>query len=429
MRLQRCTLVWLLTATSFLLAQPAPMKAIQGELDRLYPALDALYLDLHEHPELSGHEVRTAAKMADQMRKAGFDVTTGVGGTGVVGVLRNGQGPTLLLRTELDALPVQEKTGLAYASQVPGVMHACGHDLHMTTLTGAASVLNRLQDRWRGILVLVAQPSEETVGGARPMIADGLFTRFPKPDFALALHDSGNVPAGQIAWVEGYAYANVDSVDITLFGKGGHGAAPHTTVDPIVLAARTILALQTLVSREKDPMEPGVITVGSIHAGTKHNIIPDEARLQLTVRSYAPSVRKLLLDGIVRIVKAEAAAARSPRDPLIAFSEGQDSLYNDPAFTRRLVAAIGKGLGPDNVVAGKAVMGAEDFGEFGKAAGIPSVMLSLGAVEPGRFKAAKASGEVLPTPHSPLFAPDKERSIRTGVEALVLAALEVLAIP
>jgi hippurate hydrolase len=290
-------------------------------------------------------------------------------------------------------------------------------------------VLSRLKDRWRGALVLVAQPAEETVGGARAMIADGLFTRFPKPDFALAIHDSSNGPAGQIAWVEGYAYANVDSVDITLFGKGGHGAAPHTTVDPIVLAARTILALQTLVAREKDPMEPGVITVGSIHAGNKHNIIPDEARLQLTVRSYAPAVRKQLLEGIVRIVKAEATAGRSPREPLIAFSEGQDALYNDPAFTRRLVAALGKGLGPANVVAGKPVMGAEDFGEFGKAAGIPSVMLSLGAVEPGRFKAAQASGEALPSPHSPLFAPDRERSIPTGVEVLVLSVLEVLAVP
>jgi hippurate hydrolase len=429
MQLSQWVLVGLLAMPAVLAAQAAPMKAIQGELDRIYPALDALYLDLHQHPELSGQEVKTAVKMADQMRKAGFEVTTDVGGTGVVGVLRNGQGPTLLLRTELDALPVQEKTGLAYASQEPGVMHACGHDLHMTTLTGAASVLNRLRDRWRGTLVLVAQPAEETVGGARAMIADGLFTRFPRPDFALAIHDSGSVPAGRIAWVEGYAYANVDSVDITLFGKGGHGAAPHTTVDPIVLAARTILALQTLIAREKDPMEPGVITVGSIHAGNKHNIIPDEARLQLTVRSYAPAVRKQLLDGIVRIVKAEATAGHSPREPLIAFSEGQDALYNDPAFTRRLVAAIGKGLGPDNVVAGKAVMGAEDFGEFGKAAGIPSAMLSLGAVEPVRFKAALASGEALPSPHSPLFAPDRERSIRTGAEALILAALEVLAVP
>jgi len=429
MRLRPSVFVCLLALPALLVAQLAPMPIIRGELERLYPALDALYLDLHRHPELSGKEVKTAAKMAGEMRKAGFEVTPSVGGTGVVGVLRNGQGPTLLLRTELDALPVQEKTGLPYASLEPGVMHACGHDLHMTTLTGAATVLNRLKDRWRGTVVLVAQPAEETVGGARAMIADGLFTRFPKPEFALALHDSGSVPAGQIAWVEGYAYANVDSVDITLFGKGGHGAKPDSTVDPIVLAARTILALQTLISREKDPMEPGVITVGSIHAGTKHNIISDEAKLQLTVRSYAPAVRKQLLAGIVRIVKAEAAAGNAPKEPLIAFSEGQDALCNDPAFTHRLVAALGKGLGAERVVAGKAVMGAEDFGEFGKAAGIPSAMLSLGAVEPGRFQAAQASGEVLPSPHSPLFAPDRERSIRTGVEALVLAALEVLALP
>jgi hippurate hydrolase len=422
-------LVCLLALPALLAAQSAPMAAIRGELDRLYPALETLYLDLHRHPELSGVEVKTAAKMAEQLRKAGFEVTTGVGGTGVVGVMKNGKGPTLLLRTELDALPLQEKTGLPYASEEPGIMHACGHDLHMTGLAGAAAVLSRLKDRWRGTVVLVAQPAEETVGGARAMIADGLFTRFPRPDFALALHDSGTVRTGQIAWVEGYAYANVDSVDITLFGKGGHGAKPDTTVDPIVLAARTILALQTIISREKDPMEPGVITVGSIHAGTKHNIISDEAKLQLTVRSYAPEVRRQLLAAIVRIVKAEALAANAPREPLIAFSESQDATYNDPAFTRRLVAAIGKGLGAANVVAAKAVMGAEDFGEFGKAAGIPSAMLSLGAVEPGRFRAAQASGEVLPSPHSPLFAPDRERSIRTGVEALVLATLEVLAKP
>lgn len=426
MRMRHALSVCLMALPALLAAQTGPVQAIREELTRLYPDLENLYLDLHRHPELSGQEVKTAAKMAEQMRKAGFDVTTGVGGTGVVGVLRNGQGPTLLLRTELDALPVQEKTGLSYASQEAGVMHACGHDLHMTTLTGAASVLNRLKAQWRGTLVLVGQPAEETVGGSRAMVADGLFTRFPKPDFALALHDSGSVPSGRISWVEGYAYANVDSVDITIYGKGGHGSAPHTTVDPIVIAARTVLALQTIISREKDPMEPGVITVGSFQAGTKHNIISDEAKLQITVRSYAPAVRKQLLAGIVRIVKAEAAAGNSPKEPLIVFSESQDALYNDPAFTRRLVAALGKGMGSENVVVGRAIMGAEDFGEFGKAGGIPSVMLTLGAVEPGRFKAAQASGEVLPSPHSPRFAPDRERSIRTGVEALVLAALEVL---
>jgi hippurate hydrolase len=429
MLLRSRVLACLLALPALLAAQLAPMPAIRGELDRLYPALEALYLDLHRHPELSGVEVKTAAKMADQLRRAGFEVTTGVGGTGVVGVLKNGKGLTLLLRTELDALPLTEKTGLPYMSQEPGIMHACGHDLHMTGLVGAAAVLSHLKEHWRGTLVLVAQPAEETVGGARAMIKDGLFTRFPRPDFAFALHDIGNLSAGQIAWLEGYALANVDSVDITLYGKGGHGARPNTTMDPIVLAARTILALQTIISREKDPMEPGVITVGSIHAGTKHNIISDEAKLQLTVRSYAPEVRKQLLAAIVRIVKAEALAGNSPREPLIAFSEGQDALYNDPAFSRRLAAAIGKGLGAGKVVAGRAEMGAEDFGEFGQAAGIPSAMFRLGTVEPGRFQAAQASGEVLPSPHSPLFAPDRERSIRTGVEALVLATLDVLAKP
>ena len=416
----------LLAAPALLFPAAPPVAAIRAEVDRLFPDLDALYLDLHRHPELSGKEVKTAVKVANQLRKAGFEVTTGVGGTGVVGVLRNGAGPTLLLRTELDALPVQEKTGLPYASQEPGIMHACGHDLHMTTWSGTAAVLARMKDHWRGTVVMVGQPAEETVGGARAMLKDGLLTRFPRPDFAVALHDLGTLPAGQVGATEGFGFANVDSVDITLFGKGGHGARPNTTVDPIVLAARTILALQTIVAREKDPMEPGVVTVGSIHGGTKHNIIPDEVHLQLTVRSYAPAVRKQLLDAIVRITRAEAVAAGAPKEPEIIFSEGQDACYNDPALTRRLVAALGQGLGGGNVVATRPEMGAEDFGEFGKAAGVPSVMLRLGVVEPGRFHAAQASGEVLPSVHSALFAPDREPSIRTGVEALVLCALDLL---
>jgi len=424
-------LACILAASTLGAAEPAkaPHPVIQGELDRLYPGLEAFYLDLHRHPELSGKEVKTAPKVAEQLRAAGFEVTTGVGGTGVVGVLNNGSGPTLLLRTELDALPVQEQTGLPYASQEPGVMHACGHDLHMTTFAGTAAVLAHLKDRWRGTLVMVGQPAEETVGGARAMLADGLLTRFPRPDFALALHDVQTLPAGTVGVMEGYAFANVDSVDITLYGKGGHGAAPHTTVDPIVLAARTVLALQTIVSREKDPMEPGVITVGSIHGGSKHNIISNEVKLQLTVRSYAPEVRRQLLASIVRITKAEAVAAGSPREPAITFSESQDACYNDPALARRVKAAMAQGLGADHVLSAVAVMGAEDFGEFGKAAGVPSVMMRLGAVEPGRFKAAKAAGEILPSPHSPLFAPDREPAIRTGVEALVLCALELLKRP
>lgn len=402
---------------------------LRPEVERLFPSLDALYMNLHRHPELSGQERATAATIAAQWKALGCEVTVGVGGHGVVGVIRNGAGPVILLRAELDALPVLEKTGLPYASEAPGVMHACGHDLHLTCLTGAAATLTRLKARWRGTVILVAQPSEETAGGARAMIADGLFTRWPKPQFAFSLHDTGNLPSHQIAWTEGYAFANVDSVDITIHGKGGHGARPNTTVDPVVVAARTILALQTLVSREKDPMEPGVVTVGSIHAGTKHNIISDEAKLQLTVRSYAPEVRRQLLDGIVRVVKAEALAAGAPKEPTIAFSEGQDALYNDPGLTRRVVKALEAGLGPGRVAPTKPEMGAEDFGEFGVAAGIPSAMLRLGTVPPARFQAAKAAGEGLPSPHSALFAPEKDQSIRTGVEAMTLVALELLGRP
>jgi hippurate hydrolase len=418
-------------------AQGKGPRAMEG-LDTVYPELDALYLDLHKNPELSGHEEKTAAKLADRLRRLGYEVTTGVGGTGVVGVLRNGKGPTVLLRTELDALPVEEKTGLAWASKasttdasgkaVP-VMHACGHDVHMASWTGAAALLARGKDRWRGTVVMVAQPAEETVQGAKAMLADRFFERFPKPDFAVAIHDSSDLPAGKVGWIPGYALANVDSVDVTIFGRGGHGAKPDTTVDPIVIAARTVLSLQTLVSREKDPIEPAVVTVGSIHGGSKHNIIPDDVHLQITVRSYSPQVRKQLLDGIARIAKAEAAAGRAPREPEIRTSEGANATFNDPALTRRLSAMLVRALGQDNVVEGKPEMVAEDFGEFGKAAGVPSVMLRVGAVEPAKYAAATKSGTPLPSLHSATFAPDREPTIRTGATVLTLSALELLAKP
>jgi len=297
-------------ALAVLLATTTATPAAVSGLDALYPQLDALYLDLHKNPELSGKETKTAAKLAERLRSLGYQVTTGVGGTGVVGVLKNGTGPTVLVRTELDALPVEEKTGLPYASKATAtdpsgktvpVMHACGHDVHMTSWTGAATLLARTKDRWRGTVVMIAQPAEETVKGAKAMLADGLFSRFPKPDFAIAIHDKADLPAGKVTFVPGYMFANVDSVDVTLFGRGGHGGKPETTVDPIVMAARTVLALQQLVSREKDPLEPAVVTVGSIHGGFKHNIIPDQVHLQLTVRSYSPEVRKQLLDGVVRL--------------------------------------------------------------------------------------------------------------------------------
>ena len=424
----------MLIALLLLAAAPA---SIEG-LDALYPQLDALYLDLHRNPELSMKEEKTAARMAAELKKLGYEVTTGVGGTGVVGVLRNGKGPTVLLRTELDALPVEEKTGLPYASKATGVnpagqtvpvMHACGHDVHMAGWTGAAALLARSKDRWRGTVLMVGQPGEETVQGARAMLADGFLQRFPKPDFAIAVHDSSDKPSGKVFFVPEYAMAGVDSVDVTLYGRGGHGAKPNTTVDPVVIAARTVLAWQTLISREKDPLEPAVLTVGSIHGGTKYNIIPDEVKLQITVRTFKPEVRKLLLEGIERIAKAESAAALSPKEPLVKFSESQGSTYNDPAVTRRLAAMLSRELGADNVKEAAPEMVAEDFGEFGKAAGVPSVLLRIGAVEPAKFEAAMKNGTPLPSLHSSGFAPDRERTIKTGATTLTLCALELLAKP
>jgi hippurate hydrolase len=407
-------------------------------LDQIYPQLDALYIDLHKNPELSTKEQRTSARMAEELRKLGYEVTAGVGGTGVVGVLRNGKGPTVLLRTELDALPVEEKTGLPYASTATGVnpqgqtvpvMHACGHDVHMAGWTGAATLLARMKDRWRGTVLMIAQPAEETVQGARAMIADGLFVRFPKPDFALAVHDSSDLPAGKVYFVPGPAMASVDSVDVTIFGRGGHGALPHTTVDPVVIAARTVLAFQTLLSREKDPLEPAVLTVGSIHGGTKYNIIPDEVKLQITLRTFNPEVRKLLLSGIERVAKAEAAAARAPKEPVVKVSESQDSTYNDPTITRRLAAVLAKQLGAENVREKRPEMVAEDFGEFGKAAGVPSVQLRVGAVEPSTYEAAMKAGTPPPSLHSSGFAPDRERTIKAAATVLTLSALDLLGKP
>ena len=424
----------MLIALLLLAAAPASLEG----LDALYPQLDALYLDLHQSPELSMKEVKTAARLAAELKKLGYEVTTGVGGTGVVGVLRNGKGPTVLLRTELDALPVEEKTGLPFASKVTSVnpagqtvpvMHACGHDAHMAGWTGAATLLSRSKDRWRGTVLMVGQPGEETVAGARAMLADGFLQRFPRPDFAVAVHDSSDKPSGKVFFVPEYGMAGVDSVDVTLYGRGGHGAKPNTTVDPVVLAARTVLAWQTLISREKDPLEPAVLTVGSIHGGTKYNIIPDEVKLQLTVRTFKPEVRKLMLEGIERIARAESAAALSPKEPLVRFSESQGATYNDPALTRRLAAVLSRELGEGNVKEAAPEMVAEDFGEFGKAAGVPSVLFRVGAVEPAKYQAAMKDGTPLPSLHSSGFAPDRERTIKTAATTLTLCALELLAKP
>jgi hippurate hydrolase len=417
-------------------ADPAGSPVL-APLDAIYPDLEKLYLDLHQNPELSFHEEKTAAKMADRLRALGFEVTTGIAKTGVVGILRNGKGPTVMLRTDLDALPVEEKTGLPYASKITTmddagetvhVMHACGHDVHMTSWIGAAALLSRAKDRWRGTLMMVGQPAEEKGGGAAKMLADGLFAKFPKPDFAFAIHDSAQAPAGTIQFISGYALANVDSVDVTIYGKGGHGAYPHTTIDPIVIAARTVLALQTVVGRENNPLDPAVVTVGAIHGGTKHNIIPDEVKLQLTVRSYKDDVRKRLLASIERIAKAEAAAAGAPKPPDVAVSEGTPATYNDPAVTKRVADALARGLGSANVSEAQPVMGGEDFSEYGRA-GVPATLVWVGAVEPKKYEASKAGGASLASLHNSGFAPDREPTIRTGVKTVTLAALELLAKP
>lgn len=426
----------LLAAFPLLSAPPAPTRAARAlePVGALWPELDALYLDLHRNPELSRHEEKTAAKMAARLRALGFEVTEKVGGFGVVGVLRNGEGPRLLIRADMDGLPVEEKTGLPYASTatttdedgktVP-VMHACGHDVHMTAWVGAATLLSRAKSLWKGTLIFVGQPAEERGSGAAGMLKDGLYARFGKPDAAIAFHDSADMPAGTLGFTPGFALANVDSVDVTFFGRGGHGAYPHKTVDPIVLAARFVTTLQTIVARENDPLDPAVVTVGSFHAGTKHNIVPDDAKLQITVRSYKDDVRKKLGAAIVRIAKAEAAAAGAPREPVVAFTEGTPATWNDPDLTKRVAKAFQAHFGADNVVEKPPVMGGEDFSEFGRA-GVPAFMFWAGAVRPAAFEEARAAGRDLPSLHSPLFGPDKEPTIRTSTSALVVAALELL---
>src|SRR5580658_7731246 len=411
-----------------------PWRAPSTQIDAVYPQVEALYLDLHRNPELSYHEEKTAAKIADQLRKLGYDVTTGFGGTGVVGVFKNGPGPVVMLRAELDALPVPEKTGLPYASHVTThddrgvevpVMHACGHDLHMAIGIGTAALLVQNKDRWHGTFIYVGQPAEERIGGAKAMIKDGLFTRFPKPDFAFAIHDSNGLPVGKIGYTSGFSASNADSVNVTVYGVGGHGSAPQETVDPIVIAARTIVSWQTIVSREIDPQEPAVITVGAIHGGTKNNIIPDEVLMQLTVRSYKDEVRKHLLASIERIADAEAEAAGAPKKPLFEIMDGAPSVYNDPATTNRLVERLKQVLGDSNLVLEPPFMASDDFAEY-RSGGMPSVMLALGAVNPAKYAEAKKTGEPIPGPHSPYFAPDREPSLKTGIEVEMAAILELM---
>jgi len=427
----------LLPALSVASWAAGPWLAPAAQIDAVYPQVEALYLDLHRNPELSYHEEKTAAKIAEQLRKLGYEVTTGVGGTGVVGVFKNGPGPVIMLRAELDALPVPEKTGLEYASHVTThddrgievpVMHACGHDLHMAIGIGTAALLVKDKDHWHGTFIYVGQPAEERIGGAKAMMKDGLFTRFPKPDFAIAVHDSNGLPAGKIGYTPGFSASNSDSVNVTVYGVGGHGAAPQETVDPIVIAARTIVSWQTIVSREMDPQDPAVITVGSIHGGTKNNIIPDEVVMQLTVRSYKDEVRKHLLASIERIADAEAAAAGAPKKPLIEIADGTGAVYNDPPTVSLLVDRLKQVLGDDNVVLEHPFMASDDFAEY-RYAGVPSVMIELGAVDPKKYVEAKKTGAAIPGPHSPYFAPDREPSLKTGMEVEMAAILELMGKP
>jgi hippurate hydrolase len=405
-----------------------------AEIDRMYPDLETLYKELHQHPELAFQETKTAATLAERLRALGFEVTTGVGRTGIVGLLRNGAGPTVMLRTELDALPVEERTGLPFAStvvaknaagQTTPVMHACGHDLHMAAWSGAARWMAEHKDRWSGTLMMVGQPAEEGLGGASAMLTDGLFTRFPRPDFALSFHDDDTMPSGTVGYHPGFFRSMSDTVTITVFGRGGHAAMPHNTVDPVVMAARIVLTLQTVVSRENNPIDPVVITVGSIHGGTQGNIVPDEVRLQLSVRTYTLEVRTRTLDAIRRIAKAEAAASGAPREPQVDVpARVSPPVYNDPAVTARLAGALQRALGAERVVEMPQKMTSEDFALYGQA-GVPSVLLHIGAVDPAKLAAAKSSGVPVPAPHSPQWAPDLEPTLKGAVRAEVAALLEL----
>ena len=405
-----------------------------AEIDAIFPDIDALYIDLHRTPELGFQEIQTAAKLAARLKALGFDVSTGIGKTGLVAVLRNGTGPTVMLRTELDALPVEEKTGLPFASTVvvknaagqsTPVMHACGHDLHMAAWAGTARLMAEHRDRWNGTLVMVGQPAEEGLGGARAMLTDGLFTRFPKPDYALSMHDDDTMPAGTIGYHPGLFRAMSDSVTITVYGRGGHGAMPHNTVDPIVLASRIVLSLQTIVSRENNPIDPVVITVGSIHGGTQANVIPDEVRLQLSVRTYTDDVRTRTFAAIRRVANGEASAAGAPREPLVeAPARANPPVYNDPTLTLRLAGALKKGLGDSAVVEMPAKMTSEDFSEYGLA-GVPSALLHVGAVHPAKLAAARQSGIPVPAPHSPEWAPEREPTLKGAIRAETTALLEL----
>ena len=428
-------------------ALAAPADDYRPTVDSEVPSLLAIYKDLHAHPELSQYEEHTAALLANELRKSGYTVTEhvgryadGQGAYGVVAILKNGAGPMVLLRTEMDALPVEEKTGLPFASQVHtkndagetvGVMHACGHDLHMACFLGTARTLAGIRDRWHGTLMLIGQPAEERIGGARAMLADGLYARFGKPDYCIAQHDDPSIAAGNVGVVAGPLLASSTSVDVIIRGVGGHGAHPDATKDPIVVAAQFVLALQTIVSRQTAPQDPAVVTVGSIHGGTKHNIIPDEVKLEISTRAFSENVRQNILASIERIARGVALAAGIPEDraPIVTVDPDHAPVtYNDPELARRLKEALRVSLGGDHVLDSKPEMASEDFGLFGlEGRQIPVFMLRLGAADPEKLKESLRTGKPLPSLHSSLFFPMVEPAIRTGVIAMTSSVLELMA--
>lgn len=438
-------------AALFLLATAAPpptyAQTLDARIEKELPSLVDIYKKLHAAPELSYQEKNSSALMAAELRALGYEVAENFGkytqpertNYGVVGVLRNGAGPTVLVRTDLDALPVEERTGLPYASKVRekneagldvGVMHACGHDVHMSSFIGTARMLAQLRSEWRGTVLLVAQPAEEAIDGALSMVNGGLYARFGKPDYAIALHDSADLAAGMVAYTSGFSLASATSVDLTIRGVGGHGSRPDNAKDPIVLAAQVVLALQTIISRENSPFDPAVVTVGSIHGGTRHNIIPDDVRLQLTIRTYKEEVRQRILASIERIARNTAMAAGIPaeRMPVMALSgSAAPALFNDPALTDRVARALERALGKDKTIGTPPVMGSEDFGQFGlEKREVPVSMFWLGAADPARIRARDEKGTPLPGLHSSEFAPLPEPTLRTGVKAMTSVVLDLL---
>lgn len=412
---------------------PSLHSQVTPIVNGMYPSLEVLYKDLHANPEIAFQEVRTAGKLAEEMRKLGFEVTEKIGGTGLVAIYKNGAGPTVLVRTELDALPMEEKTGLPYASKAKAqsngretfVAHSCGHDIHMASWVGTARTLLALKDQWKGTLMFVAQPAEETVSGAKAMIADGLFKRFPKPDYAFALHTSPS-PYGFVGYKVGAISSNSDSLEITFKGRGGHGSAPDKTIDPIAIAARFVTDVQTVVSREKDPAEFGVVTIGAIQGGTVGNIIPDSVVLRGTIRSYKPEVREKLLAGIRRTANASAMMGGAP-EPVVELVPGGAAVVNDEAVVNRTTAALKAALGDPKVVQVPPITASEDFSEFVNA-GVPSMMFFVGVLAPEDVMASlKPGGKPLAFNHSPFFAPVPEPSIKTSVEAMSVALLTTMA--